>query len=240
MQKIECFDIETIPDEAKYYLVQTPDELMEEAKPPANLKNQDAIDNWRDKKYKEYEANYEERKQKLALSPFTGRVASWATIDQDGKTDFQVIGRTADVQEKIIVKRLVDKLCDADIVVSFNGMQFDFPFLYGRAAMLDIGTPPFPLSYWMKRYTYTPHFDVRLALTNWDSRAPGSSLSHFSRAMFDNDKEDMDVTKILPCIKARKTAELKLYNIKDVELTMNIFAKIASYYCSVDQFLRRY
>ena len=59
------------------------------------------------------------------------------------------------------------------VLVTFNGLTFDLPFLHIRAAVHGIPIPWHP-SLFLKRYTTERHADLRAVLSNWDMRAPGS------------------------------------------------------------------
>jgi hypothetical protein len=59
------------------------------------------------------------------------------------------------------------------LIVTFAGNHFDIPFLVKRSLILGVNVPGIVRT-WLKRYSLHPHFDVREALTNWDSKARGT------------------------------------------------------------------
>lgn len=215
-------DIETIPDESKFGLLPSVETIAAEVSDRYKEETRLAM----------AEKKRDEMKAACALSPWTGKLASFAWCNNRGESGFSYIKNLSDAQEKSLLLKIGDLLTNTDYIITFNGMHFDLPFIYGRFVAMQLEPLAVPLSEYCRRYTYSPHFDVRLVLTQWDTRMPNSSLSYFSRMILGEDKkEDFDYTMILPAIKSQKIKLLMEYNEKDVSLTMKLFQRVAYHYC---------
>lgn len=127
----------------------------------------------------------------LALSPRTGRILVGGVHEPSEDPDlfpdpYTFVAEPEHHERDLIVglwARIRRAIQDDRPVVTFNGHSFDFPFLLIRSAILgvDPGLSSRALSDLRRRYTFRPHYDVRMALTNWDNRAKGT-LDEWARA----------------------------------------------------------
>lgn len=107
---------------------------------------------------------FEDRMGKLALSPRTGRVVVACAKSRELPPVDMVAHLESDEAELLawawhVIRR-------ADVVVTFNGLPFDLPFLVVRSALLKV-PPSRAVQPLLVRYRTRPHFDVRAWLTNW-------------------------------------------------------------------------
>lgn len=160
---IVAIDIETAPLPAAITGEVYP---ADERQPPANYKSAEAIAKWRARD----EAQWHDALLKdAALSPRTGRIVAvgfaWRGVTG---SDW-----SAGEDEREVIEHAIRYLYDNDLVVTYNGTSFDLPFLATRAAILGV---PLRMNFGrlMRRYSTSPHCDVRGVLTQWDSRAKGT------------------------------------------------------------------
>jgi len=211
------FDIETIPNEAMI------DHLPEPEVKTGNLKDIEKI-----------KAKAAEAKQKqiddMALSPFYGRICSIATWGE--YQGYDVIDEISDAAEIELITKTLEKMSfgatQSPSVVTWNGLDFDFPFLYKRAALLKIAMPAGcpGLSYWTKRYSTVPHCDLMAVLTGWSGRL---KLDEAAANFLGEKKLGHDFSKFIELIKGGKGHEIGIYNLKDAELTFNLFTELSPY-----------
>jgi len=164
---VRTIDIETIPTAAAL-LAPYPED---ERNAPGNYKSDEAIAKWRAADRESWAA---ERVKVCSLSPRLGRVV--AVGHTTGTEEPTVLLAKAEEEETDVIRTAWGLMLDAPRpgVVTFNGAGFDVPFLMVRSLILGIKVPPEVPRDYLRRYTYAPHLDVRMALTGWDSRAPGT------------------------------------------------------------------
>lgn len=161
-----AFDIETVPTERALALPYPEDERQ----PPANY-GVDAAAKWREKDRTTWE---QDRLKQYSLSPLYGRVVAigMAHRDDDGNVVESWLTAQAEGDEAQMLATFWTKSATNDRLVSFNGLQFDAPFLLVRSSILGVRCP------WgstlTKRYSTTYHFDVRAVLTQWNPSAKGT------------------------------------------------------------------
>lgn len=150
------FDIETVADNVSEELEK---ELLGKIEPTATAvkKGLDAVREYMDSKIADLREGY-------ALSPMTGKVLCICGI-MDGE-EFQLTGK-----EKKVIESFMDIAVDATRFITFNGKQFDVPFLNIRMAKLGVASKCRIPS---RRYDTVSHFDVREVLTNFGMNPKGS------------------------------------------------------------------
>lgn len=162
-----AYDIETLPL-ASSLAEPYPEEDRD---PPASYKHDDAIARWREKDQASWA---EARVKECSLNPRLGRVAAIGYAgrlkDSEDVVGWARVAETED-DERVLLEDFW-LLANANRLVSFNGLGFDVPFLITRSMLLGL-TPQAIAPKLLRRYDFSQHFDVRMALTNWDSRAPG-------------------------------------------------------------------
>lgn len=223
---IKVFDIETIPNV----------DVWQRMDPPAvkygNTKDVEKRKEMEDKAIKR-------QIEGMGLSPFTGRICAYWVIsfdplqkeqpDSKGKLTYDL----SDASEKIILKELIsdlglDKFNDS-FLVSFNGMEFDIPFIYGRSMLLGLDALKQPLGYWTKKFSNEPHYDIRKVLTNWEYQAKGS-LDYFCKMILNKSKDEPPYSEFLNMYKAKKQAAILESCKQHVQMTYELYKKIKPYY----------
>jgi DNA polymerase elongation subunit (family B) len=186
----------------------------------------------------------EETKRAGGLSPFRGRIVAIGVINIDDRRScalYEVPGQ-ADVRiekagprtyisgtEKQILEKFWDWF-DADArFISFNGRQFDGPFLMIRSAINGV-TPKRDLVGY--RYQMHPNCDLREALNfhgTTNSRQSKFNLDLACKAFgVETSKSDeMDGRAVETAYRAGKHREIADYCLEDVRATMELYEKIA-------------
>lgn len=212
-------DIETIPN---LNLIS----LLPEPEPSANIKDPEKI-----------AADIAKKKQaavdKMALSPLTGRICSYAMYFDCLPPQWDVINEISDAEEINLINKI---LCNFVLtnttyptICTWNGHKFDIPFIAKRSMILNIDLPTgFPgFRYFMKKYSITPHIDLFQELCNWGTEY--ISLNTASKMILGESKIDLDYTKFIELIESGKREEIGLYNLKDAELTYKLWVKMEKY-----------
>lgn len=162
--KTLTFDIETIPTTAALALPYPEGDRS----PPANYKSEEAITKW----YASDRAAWSEaRIKECSLTPRLGRVLALGVSSPTAPDPFVSLAATEEDEGDLL--RFFWQLAEGEMLAGFNSMSFDLPFLVTRSLILGV-TIPLRLPDYLRRYTYDPHFDVRMALTGWDARATGT------------------------------------------------------------------
>lgn len=166
------FNLETIGDpNLPSELLPSPDDFDA----PANYKDPAKI-----LEYKESQARSE--MGRFSLSPLTGRIICFSYINGDGDAAEPVVSFWGNDEEGI-VRKAVDavqsKGSEFPIIVTYNGISFDVPFLYTACVRLGI---PYPLDFrdtvskygvdHVDVYQYLSSYGVnkRGTLTDWSHR----------------------------------------------------------------------
>ena len=220
-----AFDIETIPNESIIPNLPPPEVAYGNAKDSAKRKE------------KEVEAK-EKQLSTLGLSPLTGRVCCGAFCGTD-KKEFQTITEPTDTAEINLLNWIFETLFQVTengdhnngIVITQNGMTFDFRFIYVRAMILKIELPKTfpPLSHWTKKYTRVPHCDILQELTNWSHDTKGWNLDATGRAILGRGKTTRDYSTYLDLIKNGECDKIGLDCLCDTGLTFEIYQQLKQY-----------
>jgi hypothetical protein len=180
-------DIETIPGDVPKALEERlfAGLAMPEISAPAGWKDEGKIRSHIAAKTEEAAAKLEDKKREIrseyALSPLTGRVACIVCLIQSpamGRLEPLVL-RWLDVSEEKLLARFWSDIRDqirkwgGNLVarwITFNGKDFDVPFLRVRSAVNRI-TPAVSID--TRRFDWRYHFDVRELLTNFGKNQKG-------------------------------------------------------------------
>ena len=200
-----AFDIETMKDESKI-------DLLPEPTADSRLKDPAKIEADKEKKR-------EEQISKMALSPWFGTIASIAIT-----SECRIVGRDGD--EKEIVQQALDTLTTTPFC-TYNGYNFDVPFLYIRAMILGCSVKR-PLSVVSRKFSHDQHIDVMQELTGW-GREKYLSMNEAAKRLLSKEKEDFDVLQIPQLLADKKYDTLESYNLKDTELTLELYDVCSRY-----------
>lgn len=168
---VAALDIETVRDDDAVELIladppefSAPGNYKDEEKIAANLIEQE--EKW-----------IAATKKKAALSARTGRVASWALYPVDGsKPPRKAADSIDDPTDGALLAGLTTALASTRRLVTFNGLDFDAPFLRTRYLRNRLVIPNHVLGQG-SRYRTDPFCDVRMVLADWDRHAVGSLRS---------------------------------------------------------------
>lgn len=214
-----AWDIETIPDQSKVSLLPEPEVKLGNVKDP--IKIAEKIKEAKDKQI-----------EKMGINPLFGRICSSAFFG-DEQNEFKVIKTISDTEEIELINWTLDNLRKSNIIITFNGMEFDFPYIYIRAAILKIEMPQlYPtLGQWLKRYTITPHCDLYKVLTGWKaySSSSGMNLDTVGQVINGSGKTKRDYSEYLDLIKNGEGEKIGLDNICDTEITYNLHKRFKGY-----------
>lgn len=214
-----AWDIEIVPDENKIALLPEPEVKLGNTRDPEKIAEK--IKEAKDKQI-----------EKMGINPLFGRVCSSAFFG-DEQNEYKVIDKITDAEEIELLNYTFDNLLKSNIIITFNGMEFDFRYIYIRAAILKMELPMlYPqLSHWVKRYTIIPHCDLYKVLNNWAPYSSGSgmNLDTVGRVMLGSGKTDRNYSEYLDLLKNGKGDRIGRDNICDVEITYNLYKKLKGY-----------
>jgi len=134
------------------------------------------VDEMRDKRLKDKVKARKSAEKKMALSPRSGQVIVIGLLDTDAVPDEQVkilkVGDDDPLDIKVVAYESESRLIEAffeyielmfkagDRLVSFNGKEFDMPFLFTRALVHDLdGIDSYDLL--IHKYNHASHLDIR-------------------------------------------------------------------------------
>ena len=191
----------------------------------------------------EQEAKREELTRMMSLWPFTAQVVCIAMINAEtlrGQVifiadDFESNTRDVTGVEFVPVMDEVELLnqfwavaSHYDKVVTFNGRQFDVPFLYLRSAQLDV---PITRKNWLGyRFATEPHCDLAEQLTFYNVSGRSGAARRFNLDFYcrvfgvDSPKSHgvtgMDVNQLM---EEQRYGEIAEYCLRDVFATVKLF-----------------
>ena len=163
-----------------------------------------------------------EAKQKqiegMALDPLYGKVCCVGMYfftdpeGDDGRYETLIGGEEAD-----ILKETAKMLTGHNGLITFNGKNFDIPFLLKRMAILNV-----PNKLNIHQLT-EPNYDV---MQMWAGRNGYVSLNTLADIVLGEKKEELDVRLISLYIANGKEDKVIEYCKRDVELTAKLFKRI--------------
>jgi len=212
------FDIETIPNVDLVDALPTPEVNFGNTKDP-------------DKRAVIIEDAKKDQIDKMALNPFWGRVCSYSFFGENVQV-WKTMDEISDASEIGLITDIFTRLSGvnniATSLITWNGFNFDLPFVFKRAMLLKMVPMCNGLSYWCKKYTHYPHCDMKQEIASWGNDY--TSLDTASRLILGERKIGLDVTKFIQMIKDGQSSEIGIYNLKDAELTYKIFKAASPYF----------
>ncbi len=209
-----AIDIETIPDLNKV-------DCLPEPEAPGNYKDPEKIAAYKAEKKKEMV-------DKMALSPFTGKICSFALWGEETIGNYvYTVKDTDDSSEIELIKDALEYFCIHSNykpeICTWNGFKFDLPFLFKRAMLLKVELPAgLPsLKTFSKKYDISFHIDLAQEIEQWNGGY--MSLDQAARYILGDKKDEIDVCSFRDLILAGKSDEISQYNLKDAELTYRIY-----------------
>ena len=201
------------------------------------------------------DAEAEEEKRRGALSPFTGRIVAIGVVNADDGRDcvlYEIPGQTELVtrkegartfisgSEKQILEKFWDFLGRDDRFISFNGRQFDGPFLMIRSAILGIKPKRDLVGI---RWNFHPNCDLRDALMFKGTINPRQmrfnlDLACRSFGIESSKSEGMDGRAVETMYRSGRYDEIATYCLEDVRATSELYHKLAGTILCWDQSFR--
>jgi 3'-5' exonuclease len=189
------------------------------------------------------EAEAEEEKRRGALSPFTGRIVAIGVINAEtGKSCalFEVPGQTELVTrrdgnrtfisgtEKQILEKFWDFLDKGDRFISFNGRQFDGPFLMIRSAIHGIKPKRDLVG---NRYRFHPNCDLREVLNFNGTVNPRQMKFNLDLAcktfgIVSSKADGMDGRSVERLYNTGRHEDIAIYCLEDVRATSELYLKL--------------
>ena len=189
------------------------------------------------------EAEAEEEKRRGALSPFTGRIVAIGVVNAEtGKSCamYEVPGQTEVVTrrdgnrtlisgtEKQILEKFWDYLGQGDRFISFNGRQFDGPFLMIRSAIHGIKPKRDLIG---NRYRFHPNCDLREVLNFNGTINPRQMRFNLDLAckafgIVSSKADGMDGRSVETMYRAGRHEDIALYCLEDVRATSELYLKL--------------
>jgi DNA polymerase elongation subunit (family B) len=212
-----AFDIETMPNSSKLDSLPEPEIKTGNLKDPAKIEEKRA------------EARAEQI-EKMALNPLYGRIcaAVFVAPGMDGELEAARFAAGDDDEEEALLIADCFRVLAADCarIVTWNGMGFDFPFLFKRALILGIPLNGVPvLAHWCKRYTTGSHIDLMQVWGNWNTQG-FEKLDNVAGLVIDDRKIEIDFREFPELIKTEEGKQKILdYCEQDVRLTYRLFER---------------
>jgi len=189
------------------------------------------------------EAEAEEEKRRGALSPFTGKIVAIGVVNAEtGRSCamYEVPGQTEVItrregartlisgSEKQILEKFWDYLDKDDRFISFNGRQFDGPFLMIRSAIRGV-TPKRDLV--GNRYRFHPNCDLREVLNFNGTINPRQMRFNLDLAcktfgIVSSKTEGMDGRAVETLYRAGRHEDIAVYCLEDVRATCELYNKL--------------
>ena len=189
------------------------------------------------------DAEAEEEKRRGALSPFTGRIVAIGVVNAEtGRSCamYEVPGQTELItrreanrtmisgSEKQILEKFWDFLGRGDRFISFNGRQFDGPFLMIRSAIHGI-VPKRDLI--GNRYRFHPNCDIREVLNfngtlNFRQMRFNLDLACKTFGITSSKTEGMDGRSVQTMYSAGRYEDIAVYCLEDVRATCELYLKL--------------
>src|SRR5712691_10062030 len=189
------------------------------------------------------EAEAEEEKRRGALSPFNSNIVAIGVVNAEtGKSCalYEVPGQTELItrkdghrtlisgSEKQILERFWDYLDKGDRFISFNGRQFDGPFLMVRSAIHGIKPKRDLIG---NRYRFHPNCDLREVLNfngtvNARQMRFNLDLACKSFGIVSSKADGMDGRSVETMYRAGRHEDIALYCLQDVRATSELYLKL--------------
>ena len=173
----------------------------------------------------EIEARKKEMVDRFGLDPTTGRIVCIGLLDAESETKEAYYG----TDESVLLTSFWEYLDRTvpELFVTFNGKSFDFPYINIRSAILEI-PPSRPLP--VRRYTKSPHFDVREVLAGNERHRRGT-LDYFCAVFgIPSPKTELDGSQIGQAFEEGRHEEISRYCLADCQATARLYHKLKAFY----------
>ena len=163
------------------------------------------------------------QREKMALDPTTGTIVCIGMVDDTGwESAFVVHGEQT---ERRAIEHCLPLITDYRTrLLTWNGMEFDVPYIYKRALMLGI-TPPIPLPDLTRRYQTTRHVDLMQVWCGWRGFA---GLNAVAGALLGQWKKEIDFKQFPRLLKTEAgRAKIGEYCLHDTRLVLGLHGKMS-------------
>lgn len=173
----------------------------------------------------------------MSLSPLFGQVVSLAFMDgedPDGEVWALAVPPASGVTEptppwlELVPERELLQAfwlmaAQADVVVTFNGRNFDVPFLIGRSLVHGI---PARVDLVGRPYDIRPHLDLYNVIRTGRSMGPASLEAVCWALGVESPKAGMDGAGVAPAYAEGRIVEIAEYNRGDVRATTSVYQRV--------------
>jgi DNA polymerase elongation subunit (family B) len=217
---LKAIDIETIPNPAMVDRLPEPEVALGNTKDPEKVAA------------KIIEAK-QKQVEKMALNPFFGRICSFSSCGEKEKY-FKTIPEISDAAEIELINHILESLVvgkpETNLIITWNGFSFDFPYIYKRAALLKIALPNQcrGLKFWTRKYQQEPHCDLMQELCGWGS-TPATNLDLAGNLFLGRGKTQRDYSTYAELITKGEGDKIGIDNLCDTELTFDLYNTLSPY-----------
>lgn len=197
-----AIDLETQPDLSVI-------DLLPEVEADTRLKDEEKI-----------KADIEKKKEKqieqMALNPLYGKIACIGYYSDDiQEVDFG----GEELSERVMIENFLKRLnTSSDVIVTWNGNEFDLPFIFKRG--LKYGLCKLTDLQFYTTKTNPKCIDLMRLFAGWNKY---EKLDNVAKVLLNVSKEEFDVKQIPDLIKTPSGRELiKRYCLRDCELTYKL------------------
>ncbi|HEY8378476.1 MAG TPA: ribonuclease H-like domain-containing protein [Nannocystis sp.] len=176
----------------------------------------------------------------MSLSPLFGQVVSLAFMDGDdpqgevwalgvppGDDPSRLVGGVPPWLELVSERELLEAFwllaSQADVVVTYNGRNFDVPFLIGRSLVHGV---PARVDLLGNPYSVRPHLDLYRMISTGRSFGPASLDAVCWALGVESPKEGMSGADVAPAYARGELAAIASYNRGDVRATARVYARV--------------
>ena len=186
-------------------------------------------------KYAKDDADGEEIKKQLGLSPLTGEVVTIGMLNpetgmgrvlfqnkEEEEIEFEEKGpKYISGTEKVILEKFWELIKNYDQVITFNGRNFDGPFLSLRSAKYRINPTKNLFGY---RYSYKKHCDLLEQLTFYGATRR-YSLDFYAKffGIKSSKKDGIDGSMVDKLYQEGKYLEIARYCARDLATTAELY-----------------
>ncbi len=165
------------------------------------------------------EARRAEAARRFALWGATGRVIVIGMHNPDSGNSRVLAGD----DEAALLREFWDLVKPYDLTITFNGKQFDYPFLKMRSAVNRV-VPSVALD--CRRFSRHPHYDLREVLSNFGAWRHGG-LDFFCRLFqVPSPKQGLSGAKVGEAYAQGRLQEIADYGQPDVEATGALYLRV--------------
>jgi DNA polymerase elongation subunit (family B) len=162
------------------------------------------------------EKKKEKQIEQMALNPLYGKIACIGYYSENiQEVDFG----GDELSEKVMIENFLKRLqTSSDVIVTWNGNEFDLPFIFKRG--LKYGLCKLTDLQFYTAKTNPKCIDLMRLFAGWNKY---EKLDNVAKVLLGESKEEFDVKEIPELLKTQSGQELiKRYCLKDCELTYKL------------------